>query len=382
MDIRPVRSRPPQKPAEPAIVPSIPVAPIGTTTPLSIESVPSGLDSKKRSNKKIILFSLLGLIVLILSAIIWYNVELSPVDSKRTDLVKVTIESGTGPKAIGQLLKDKGVIRNMTAYTIYIRLEKAQISLQAGTYRLSPAESTPEIVKHLTNGNVDTFKVTFLPGATLAENRKVLLDVGYSSKEVETALTATYASPLFTTKPASADLEGYIYGETYAFSAGVAVQDILARTFAEYTQVIKDNDLVAKFQSHGLTLYQGITLASIIQRESTKGSEAQIAQVFYLRIGQNMPLGSDVTYQYIADKTGVARDPNLDSPYNTRRYAGLPPGPIATPGLGSLRAVATPAVGDYLYFLSGDDNVTYYSHTLAEHEANISAHCKIKCSTL
>ena len=95
-----------------------------------------------------------------------------------------------------------------------------------------------------------------------------------------------------------------------------------------------------------------------------------------------MPLGSDVTYQYIADKTGVARDPNLDSPYNTRRYAGLPPGPIATPGLGSLRAVATPAVGDYLYFLSGDDNVTYYSHTLAEHEANISAHCKIKCSTL
>ncbi|MDB5160365.1 MAG: Aminodeoxychorismate lyase [Candidatus Saccharibacteria bacterium] len=392
MDIRPIRPGLPRKPTPPSapptpVVPPTPTVSVDLPAPLSIDVTPAGLDARKKKNtKRIILFSLIALAVLIMAfiatAFIWYNAELSPVDSKRTDLVKVTIDPGTSPKAIGELLKAKGVIRNTTAYTIYTRLEKAQNSLQAGTYRLSPAESTPQIVTHLTNGNVDTFKITFLPGATLAENRKVLLDAGYTTTEVDTALGATYDSSLFDTKPSSADLEGYIYGETYNFSAGASVQDILARTFEEYAQVIKDNDLVAKFQSHGLTLFQGITLASIVQREATKGSEAQIAQVFYLRLAQNMPLGSDVTYQYIADKTGVARDPNLDSPYNTRRYAGLPPGPISTPGLGSLEAVATPAVGDYLYFLSGDDNVTYYAHTLSEHEANIAAHCKVKCSTL
>jgi UPF0755 protein len=246
---------------------------------------------------------------------------------------------------------------------------------------LSPGDSTQTIVKHLVDGSVDYFNITFLPGATLAENRTVLIKAGYSKQDVDTALSGTYPIPLFDTKPSGGDLEGYIYGETYRIASSATVADILNTTFAQYEQVIKDNNLVAKFKAHGLTLYQGITLASIVQREAVKGSEAQIAQVFYLRLAQNMPLGSDVTYQYIADKTGVPRDPNLDSPYNTRVKTGLPPGPISVPGLASLKAVADPAAGDYLYFLSGDDDVTYYAHTLSEHEANIKAHCQVKCST-
>jgi len=127
-------------------------------------------------------------------------------------------------------------------------------------------------------------------------------------------------------------------------------------------------------------LYQGITLASIIQREvSGTKDQSQVAQVFYSRLAQGTPLGSDVTYQYAAKKLGVTPSPSLDSPYNTRKYAGLPPGPIATPGLSALQAVATPAPGDYLYFLSGDDNVTYFARTDAEHEANIQNHCHKKC---
>jgi UPF0755 protein len=95
-----------------------------------------------------------------------------------------------------------------------------------------------------------------------------------------------------------------------------------------------------------------------------------------------MALGSDVTYQYIADKTGVARDPDMDSPYNTRRFVGLPPGPISVPDLESLLAVAIPAKGDYMYFLSGDDDITYFAYTMYEHQQNIIKHCKIKCSSL
>ncbi|MDB5179387.1 MAG: Aminodeoxychorismate lyase [Candidatus Saccharibacteria bacterium] len=360
--------------------------------PLPISNTASGLQLGKtriktsKKVKKIVLFSGLGLALLIVllavGSFIWYQSQLRPVGSSKTVLIKVTIKSGTTPNAIGAQLKESGIIRNQQAFSLYTRITRTQNKLQAGTYRLSPGETTPEIVKHLVDGNVDTFSIQFLPGATLAENRTVLIKAGYSSAEVDTALSGVYTSPLFDTKPSRSDLEGYIYGETYNFSSSATVEDILNRTFAQYEQVIQDNDLVAKFKSHGLTLYQGITLASIVQREAVKGSEAQIAQVFYSRLALNMPLGSDVTYQYIADKTGVPRDPNLDSPYNTRITTGLPPGPISVPGLGSLEAVASPASGDYLYFLSGDDNVTYYAHTLSEHEANIKAHCQIKCSTL
>lgn len=357
--------------------------------PLPISNTRSGLVVKKKSGKgkkKIILLSAAGLVALIilcvLGGFIWYQAQLRPVNANKDSFIKVTIESGTGPNAIAKQLKDSGIIRSQEAFSLYTRISHTRDTLQAGTYRLSPSESTPQIVKHLVDGTVDTLTITFLPGATLAQNREVLIKAGYSAATVDEALAGTYSSPLFDTKPSGGDLEGYIYGETYNFSSNATVEDILNRTFAQYEQVIQDNDLVAKFKTHGLTLYQGITLASIIQREAVTGSEAQIAQVFYSRLALDMPLGSDVTYQYIADKTGVPRDPNLDSPYNTRVNTGLPPGPISVPGLASLKAVGDPAPGDYLFFLSGDDNLMYYSRTLDEHEANIKAHCQVKCSTL
>ena len=397
MDFKPRRPRP-QRPIAPPLQPTLkptmsaePPKPVivPVDAPLPLAETAPGLKVKKpkprRNIKKVALFVGLGLLVLalILSLVgwIWYQSELSAVGKDKNELVKVSIKSGTAPSVIGKLLKDQGVIRNQQAFSLYTRLTGTQNKLQAGTYRLSPGETTPEIVKHLTDGNVDTFNIRFLPGATLADNRDVLIKAGYSEMEVDAALSGAYESPIFDGKPAG-DLEGYIYGETYNFSTSATVEDILNRTFEQFEKVIKDNDLVAKFKSRGLTLFQGITLASIIQREAIGGDETQIAQIFYSRLGINMPLGSDVTYQYIADKTGVDRDPNLDSPYNTRRYTGLPPGPISAPGLNALLGVANPAAGDYLFFLSGDDDVTYYGRTLAEHEANIAAHCKKKCSIL
>lgn len=399
MDIKPRLPRRPQaSPATPRPVATQPISPRPTVTvaeapfvpvdaPLPLSEKPDGIKIKKdyKKLKKTLLFSLIGLfglvLLLVLGGWIWYQVQLSPAGSDKSELIKVSIKSGTAPGAIGELLEKEGIIRNQQAFSIYTRLTGTQNKLQAGGYRLSPGESTPEIVKHLTDGTVDTFSIRFLPGATLAENRKVLLNAGYSEEEVDAGLTGAYTSFLFDTKPAG-DLEGFIYGETYNFSSSATVEDILQRTFDQFEKVIAENDLIAKYQARGLTLFQGITLASIIQREAIKGDEPQIAQVFYSRLASGMPLGSDVTYQYIADKTGVDRDPNLDSPYNTRRYTGLPPGPIASPGIRSLKAVADPAPGDYLFFLSGDDDVTYYARTLKEHEANISAHCKIKCSIL
>jgi UPF0755 protein len=337
-----------------------------------------------------------ALLLTIIGAILgymWYQKELTAVSNDKTStLVNVTIESGSTPSDISTLLKGKQLIRSKNAFDIYTRVNGLQAQLQAGSYRLSPAESTPEIVKHLVSGNVDEFSITFFPGATLtdttdkAENKKVdvttiLKRAGYSEDEIKAALNKTYDHPVFATKPASADLEGYVYAETYNFASSATVEDILTRTFDElYTQV-KDQKLEEGFKAQGLTLYEGITLASIVQREvGSADDQKQVAAVFYNRLKSDMALGSDVTYHYAADKLGVARDYNLDSPYNTRKNSGLTPGPISAPGASALLATAYPAQNNYLYFLSGDDDVTYFGTTVAEHEANIRDHCAYKCS--
>lgn len=350
-----------------------------------------------RSRKKLLWWILAAAVSVIISVgvacLLWYQAQLQPVDSSNDHYVVVVVESGMTPDAIGDLLEEKKVIKNNVAFDIYTRLTSSRHRLQAGTYRLSPAQSTPQIVDHLTSGRVQQMTVTFYPGATLvdntdkAEDKKtdvttVLQRLGYADEEIKAALAKQYDHPIFKDKPASADLEGYIYGETYQFDSGASVESILTRVFDHFYEVIKDENLEEGFAKQGLNLYQGITLASIIQKEAIGGDEAQIAQVFLSRYSIDMPLGSDVTYQYIADKTGAERHPNLDSPYNTRKYKGLPPGPIAAPGLAALKAVANPAPGDYLYFLSGDDNITYFAKTFSEHEKNIRDHCQEKCQIL
>lgn len=353
-----------------------------------IDGTPSGLDKptrKKRSWAPLII--LLTIILIILASLgggyLWYNQQLLAVDPESDELVAVEIQQGSTADQVGELLEDNGIIRSKMAFMIYTYLSDVRGALQAGKYRLSPADSTETIVGHISSGLVDEFSLTFLPGATLADHKEVIRQAGYSVDEIEEAFSLTYDSPLLADKPATADLEGYIYGETYNFTGDATVADILERTFDEFYSVVQANDLEESFSEQGLTLYQGITLASIIQREvPSAADQRQVAQVFYKRLAEDMPLGSDVTYQYIADKLGVERDINIDSPYNTRRYKGLPPGPIASPGLTALLAVAEPAEGDYLYFVSGDDDINYFSRTYEEHEANIAAHCQIKCSIL
>lgn len=351
-----------------------------------INGQPSGLQSPSRQPRKrlVIRWVLISLAIiagLIIGALLWYNNQLSPKSTDKNQLIAVTIVSGSNPVQIGELLQDKSVIRSAVAFDFYTRLSGNRGNLQAGTYRLSPSESTREIVGHLANGTTDSFDITFLPGATVNQDRKVLLNAGFQAEEIDRALTKTYDSPLFQTKPAGSSLEGYIYGETYKFNSGATVEQILTRAFDEFYSVVTKNDLIARFKTQGLNLYQGITLASIIQREvSVASDQKQVAQVFYTRLHTGITLGSDVTFIYAANKLNIKPVSTLDSPYNTRIYAGLPPGPIASPGLGALQAVAAPASGDYVYFISGDDNITYFSRTAAEHDANIANHCKIKCN--
>ena len=164
------------------------------------------------------------------------------------------------------------------------------------------------------------------------------------------------------------------------------MNEVLSQIFEHYQSNIVKYELKQGFAKQGLSLFEGITLASIVQREtlSPAGDEPtedqrMVAQVFLNRLNSGMNLGSDVTYQYIADKLNIARDPTLDNPYNTRVYRGLPPGPISSPSLSALRSVTNPIDNNYLYFLSGDDDITYFATTNYEHEQNIKNHCQKKC---
>ena len=391
------------EPADPLATPTPqPLDGLTPSTETSTPSTPPEEERPKRSRRRVLLWSLFGFVLLVLVAAgagaAWYLQALQPVNAEDTSQVRISVKSGTGPRQIGKELYDKKLIRDAAAFDIYTRLSGTRDRLRAGAYSLSPSESTQDIVGHLTAGKADTINITFYPGATLRDTTKtdeskkvdvttILLRAGYAKEEIDAALAKQYAHPLFEGKPTEADLEGYVYGETYTFSSDATAEEVLVHTFDVFYQKIQEQNVIELLKQRGLTLYQGITLASIIEREAsssdtTKASndQRQVAQVFYLRLEQGMPLGSDPTAYYGADKIGSPRAVTVDTPYNTYIHAGLPPGPIAAPSIGALAAAAKPAPGDYVYFVSGDDNVTYFGRTEAEHQANIRNYCNIKCA--
>lgn len=337
----------------------------------------------------IILATVIVLAGIITSAILWYQAMLKPVSSL-SEAVMFTVDDGQTARSIGRNLEKARLIKSELAFDIYARLHGG--ALQTGTYHLDRSMTTQKVYSVLLSGKQADYNITFFPGANLQSAQSVpqsqRLDVttvleraGFSDSDIKRALATTYQLPLFAGKPASADLEGYIYGETYNVSANSTAEQILTKTFNTFYQQLQDNGLLDKIKAHKLTLYQAITLGSIIQREaSDPADQRQIAQVFYKRLNMGMPLGSDVTFMYAAAKLGVPATPDLKSPYNTRIHTGLPPGPIAVPGLSAMEAVASPAKGDYLYFVAGDDGTVHFARTNAEHEDNIAKYCHQLCS--
>ena len=241
----------------------------------------------------------------------------------------------------------------------------------------------------------DVFSYTILPGQTIRDIRAGLIRAGYSETEVDEALTADYGFS-FLREPRekalergnlSNYLEGYLYGETHEFYGDTSVKDVLKRFLEGMEKVITENNLEVKYAEHDLSLYEGITLASVVQKESPGPEMATVAQVFLSRLGYGIPLGSDVTVSYALDLIDPDRQTyvdnqaalRVDSCYNTRVYGGLPCGPISNPGLNAMLAVANPSDTAYLYFLTGDDGLMYYSYTESEHNQNAYLHCQELC---
>lgn len=238
------------------------------------------------------------------------------------------------------------------------------------------------------NMQAEVFYFTIRPGETITNVRQSLIDVGYTAAEVDQALEASYDYAFLRGRPEGASLEGFLYGETHEFYEKTPVKKIIETYLEGMDKVIKENDLEARYTAHGLSLYEGITLASIIQKEAPAPEMATVAQVFLTRLDYGVPLGSDVTVSYAVDMVDPDRQIysdnqsalTIESCYNTRVHTGLPCGPVSNPGLSALLAVAEPADTSYLYFLTGDDGLMYYSYTESEHIQNIYDHCQELCN--
>lgn len=348
---------------------------------------------KERSSKKVvIILSVLGFLVAgaVTAGILmwgWYQRALEPVGdcpSAGCEQVEVVISGGDAASVIAEMLEAKGLIKDARAVKIYMKLTGEGGKIKAGKHSVNKGMSVKELIEALSGDPVqDVFRVTFLPGGKLSDAKKTLMGLGYAEAEIDEVFSGKIEHPVLAGKPKKADLEGYLYGETYEFYVGASVEDIVKRCLDELESVVERHGLLEKFKKQGLkNLFEGITLASIVQREVSGPDQKQVAQVFLSRLEIGMMLGSDVTYQYICDKLGIDRDYTVDNPYNTRVHTGLTPGPISAPGEGALIAVAEPAKGDYLFFLSGDDDKTYFARTEYEHNSNIANHCQKKCQII
>jgi UPF0755 protein len=310
-----------------------------------------------------------------------YYSRLNPVSNSQS-VVIFTVEKGTPATQIGDELQKQGLIRSSSIFQWYIRTNDVRDKLQAGTYALRPSMSVQEIVDVMVSGSVKSDLITILPGQRIDQIRQTFINAGFKPDDVTRALDpAQYAGyPALADKPASASLEGFIYPDSYQKNDNTDPSTVIKEALNEMAERLTPQ-LRSAFASHGLSVYQGVTLASIVEEEvSSRQDKAQAVQVFLKRLQSDMFLGSDVTAFYGAIINGAELSTEYDSPYNTLKHKGLPPGPIANISEGSLQAVANPANTDWLFFVTGDDGTTHFSKTYEEHVELIKQYCKRNCA--
>ncbi len=352
----------------------------------------------KKVTKWILIIVPVVLVLLLVGGFVWAKAQLNAVDPASCppdcnctcETIEFAVNEGDSKSVVARNLESKGLIKNAFVFEMYLKIFKPDANFKSGVYLFTKDMDADAIIAKLEEGSdyATTFNFTILPGETIFDVKNSLMELGYTATEVDKALTTNYDFDFLKDRPEGASLEGYLYGETHEFYIGTTVEEVLRTFLSGMGEVIEKNNLEAKYALQGLSLYEGITLASVVQKEATSADQPKVAQVFLSRLDNGMLLGSDVTVSYAVDIIDPERriygDNQsallIDSCYNTRLYAGLPCGPISNPGLSALLAVAEPADTSYLYFLTGDDGMMYYSYTEDEHIQNIYRHCQTLCN--
>lgn len=287
----------------------------------------------------------------------------------------VLIDKGSSVQEIARTLEQSGVIKSALLFRTYTRSMGEPI-LQAGEYRFAVPMTIPEVVRRLRIGDVHQIKVTIPEGSDLVQVALLLCRSGLGSLSGffgavrETGLIADL-------DPQARDLEGYLMPDTYLLSHGVSDRQIV-ETMVENARKFWSPDRLARAKELGMNVRELVTLASLIEKETGQAEERPlVSAVFHnrLRIGMNLMCDPTVIYgvRLMKEYDGVINqsDLALDSPYNTYRYPGLPPGPITNPGRASLEAALHPADVDYLYFVSRNDGTHVFSSSYRSHESAV-----------
>ena len=290
--------------------------------------------------------------------------------------VFVDIPSGSSTATIGRRLVEAGVVRDGRSFQIALWISGRSRNLRAGEYRFEAPMHALDVIDKIARGDVYRRRLTFREGLTIAEMALVFEERGFGKAD-EFTKAASNAGVIADLDPGAADLEGYLFPETYALPRGTSAAAVVAQMVDGFRNVMTP-ELRAAATTAGLTVRQLVTLASLVEKETGTPDERPLVAAVYanrMRIGMGMQADPTVIYalQKAGKYTGNLRrdDLQFDSPYNTYRYPGLPPGPIAAPGKASLEAAAKPADVDYLYFVSKNDGSHVFAATLDEHNRNV-----------
>ncbi|MGD6957019.1 endolytic transglycosylase MltG [Rossellomorea aquimaris] len=348
----------------------------------------------ERQEEAKVIRKIVGLVILCLVIIIggtaiggylYVNSALKPVDPDNTKPVKVEIPIGSGVTSIGNILEEEGIVKNSTVFKYYVKFNN-ESGFQAGSYDLTPSMTLNEIVNSLKTGKVmrkAEFKITIPEGLQLDQIAELIADKSpYKKEEIVNKLNdkkwleqLKQEYPALITdeilkKEIKRPLEGYLYPATYPFyEKKPSLEAILTKMIAQTNEVLAQYE--GAMADREYTAHELLTLSSLIEEEATeKADRGKISSVFYNRIEEGMPLQTDPTVLYALGKhkkRTVYKDLEVDSPYNTYKVKGLPPGPIANAGVSSIEAALEPEETEYYYFLASANGSVYYSETLEEH---------------
>jgi UPF0755 protein len=288
----------------------------------------------------------------------------------------VEIPPGAGSAVIRRRLVEGGVVRDGLSFRVALARSGQAKRLQAGEYRFDHPMSAREVIDKLARGDVFLRPITFPEGLTLRQMAQIYERDGGGSR-ADFLKAAGNTALIRDLDPGAPDLEGYLFPNTYALPRRATADQLVQRMVTSFRDALTP-EIVQRGTARGLSVRQLITLASLVEKETAKPEERRIIAAVYtnrLRIGMGMQC--DPTVIYALERAGkytgnlTREDLQFDSPYNTYRYAGLPPGPIANPGRASIEAASAPEDVPYLYFVSRNDGSHVFSGTLDEHNRNV-----------
>jgi UPF0755 protein len=349
----------------------------------------------KKSIFKIILnvFILITLLVIVSVVLgyIWYNKGISESLSNRTDTVVINIESGTSSQQVGELLKENGLIKNLLVWQIYIKLNKPVIL--ADKYDIPSNLSLKQIVEILVVGQKDEEVSVTIPEGLRFDEIETILDGklsgftkgGFSKTEFDQIVNSPdeflseseVGQYILNIKPVGNSLEGFLFPDTYTFTKEANARFVLTTLLSNFKKKTESITI-----SNGLSFYENLTLASIVERESSEENFKGVAGVFLTRLEIGEKLGSDITVLYILKrwKPEPTYDELLiDSPFNTRLNYGFPPTPVGNPGLKVVSDTAIAHPGNDLFFIADEAGNMYYGESMADHEYNICRYITMEC---